>query len=693
MRLVIAEKPSVAQTIAAVLGAKTRGDGYVEGNGYIVSWCVGHLVELAQADTYDEKYTKWRYDDLPILPVSWQYVVSPGTKKQYGVLKKLMSDKNVDTVICATDAGREGELIFRLVYAQCGCKKPVKRLWISSMEESAIRSGFDNLKDGAEYNNLYKAALCRAQADWLVGINATRLFSVLYRQTLNVGRVMTPTLAMIVSREAAIDAFKSEPFYTVQLECGAFIASGDKLKNKDEAVTVQVACLGRTATVKSLETKEKSEKPPKLYDLTTLQRDANRLFGFTAQQTLDYTQNLYEKKLCTYPRTDSRYLTEDMADSTPIIVNNAALALPFARQFPVTINMGQVIDNSKVSDHHAIIPTKTITGFDLNTLPAGERDVLTLIIVRLISAVGEPHRFSETAVVLDCAGYPFSAKGKTIIKRGWKAVDSVFRSNLKSKQDVEKDENLPPLAKGQQVAPVNVSIKDGKTTPPKHYTEDTLLSAMESAGVENLPEDAERKGLGTPATRAGILEKLVKTSFVERKGDKKTKYLLPTHKGVSLITVLPEAIQSPQLTAEWEERLKLVERGELEAADFMSEISAMTADLVKTYEAIKGANVLFPSEKESVGKCPRCGGAVIEKKNGFFCENRSCNFGIWKDNKFFSSKGKVVTKQNVSALLKDGRVRVTGLRSPKTGFNYDATVVLEDSGDKYVNFRLEFDKK
>lgn len=693
MRLVIAEKPSVAQSIAAVLGAKTRGDGYVEGNGYIVSWCVGHLVELAQADAYDEKFAKWRYDDLPILPESWKYVVSPGTKKQYGVLKKLMSDKNVDTVICATDAGREGELIFRLVYAQCCCKKPVKRLWISSMEESAIRTGFDNLKDGANYDNLYKAALCRAQADWLVGINATRLFSVLYRQTLNVGRVMTPTLAMIVSREAAIDAFKSEPFYTVQLECGAFIASGDKLKSKDEAVTVQVACLGRTATVKAVDTKEKSEKPPKLYDLTSLQRDANRLFGFTAQQTLDYTQSLYEKKLCTYPRTDSRYLTEDMADSTPIIVNNAALALPFARQFPVTIDMGQVIENSKVSDHHAIIPTKTITGFDLNTLPAGEKDVLTLIIVRFISAVGEPHRYAETSVTLDCGGYSFTAKGKTVLKRGWKAVDSVFRSNLKSKQEVEKDENLPPLTKGQQVTPVNVSIKDGKTTPPKHYTEDTLLSAMESAGVENLPEDAERKGLGTPATRAGILEKLVKTSFVERKGDKKTKYLLPTHKGISLITVLPEAIQSPQLTAEWEERLKLVECGELEAADFMSEISAMTADLVKTYEAIKGANVLFPSDKESVGKCPRCGGTVIEKKNGFFCENRSCNFGIWKDNKFFSSKGKVVTKQNVTALLKDGRVRLTGLHSPKTGFNYDATVVLEDSGDKFVNFRLEFDKK
>jgi DNA topoisomerase-3 len=649
MRLVIAEKPSVAQNIAAVLGANRRGDGYVEGNGYIVSWCVGHLVELAQADAYDEKYSKWSYDDLPILPKNWQYIVSAGTKKQYGVLKKLMADKSVDTVICATDAGREGELIFRLVYNQCGCKKPVKRLWISSMEESAIRKGFDTLKDGAAYDNLYKAALCRAQADWLVGINATRLFSVLYRQTLNVGRVMTPTLAMIVSREAAIDAFKPEPFYTVQLECGAFIASGERLKDRNKAENVQVACLGRTATVKTVDTKEKSEKPPKLYDLTTLQRDANRLYGYTAQQTLDYTQSLYEKKLCTYPRTDSRYLTGDMSESTPVIVNAAAMALPFARQFPVPCSMEQVIDNSKVSDHHAIIPTMTVKGFDISTLPAGERDVLTLIIVRLICAVGEVYRYSETSVTLDCAGYSFTAKGKCVTKIGWKAADNPFRSSIKVKQETEKSDNLPELTKGQTISPVAVSIKDGKTTPPKHYTEDTLLSAMESAGVEGLPEDAERKGLGTPATRAGILEKLVKTAFVERKGDKKTKYLLPSHKGISLITVLPEAIQSPQLTAEWEERLKLVERGELAAEDFMAEITAMTVDLVKTYEAIKGANVLFPSDSESVGKCPRCGGAVIEKKNGFFCENRSCNFAIWKDNKFFSSKGKVVTKQNVSA--------------------------------------------
>ena len=382
-----------------------------------------------------------------------------------------------------------------------------------------------------------------------------------------------------------------------------------------------------------------------------------------------------------------------MSESTPVIVNAAAMALPFARQFPVTCSMEQVIDNSKVSDHHAIIPTMTVKGFDLSTLPAGERDVLTLIIVRLICAVGEVYRYSETSVTLDCAGYSFTAKGKCVTKIGWKAADNPFRSSIKVKQETEKSDNLPELTKGQTISPVAVSIKDGKTTPPKHYTEDTLLSAMESAGVEGLPEDAERKGLGTPATRAGILEKLVKTAFVERKGDKKTKYLLPSHKGISLITVLPEAIQSPQLTAEWEERLKLVERGELAAEDFMAEITAMTVDLVKTYEAIKGANVLFPSDSESVGKCPRCGGAVIEKKNGFFCENRSCNFAIWKDNKFFSSKGKVVTKQNVTALLRDGRVRLTGLRSPKTGFNYDATVVLEDTGEKYVSFRLEFDKK
>jgi DNA topoisomerase-3 len=693
LRLVIAEKPSVAQSIAAVIGARKRCDGYLEGGGYLVSWCVGHLIELAAADAYDEKYSKWRYDDLPILPQKWMYSISPDTKKQFSILKKLMADSRVDGLVCATDAGREGELIFRLVYEQAGCSKPVERLWISSMEESAIADGFRKLKSSKEYDNLYQSALCRAKADWLVGINMTRLFSVLYHQTLNVGRVMTPTLAMIVTREAAISAFKQEPFYNVVLDCGGFAVSGEKLKDKGEAERIAADCNGKAATVKSVERKDKTDKPPKLYDLTSLQRDANRLYGYTAQQTLDYAQSLYEKKLCTYPRTDSRYLTSDMADSTPVIINAAAMALPFARQFPVTCDMAQVIDNSKVSDHHAIIPTLSVKGFDLAALPAGERDILTLVIVRLVCAVGKPHRYAETTVSVECEGESFTAKGKSVIDKGWKAADTVFHANLRNKPDEEKEAALPSLSADQTFKPVMASVKEGKTSPPKHFTEDTLLSAMETAGAEDMPEDAERKGLGTPATRAGILEKLVKTAFVERKGDKKTKYLLPTHKGVSLITVLPEAIQSPQLTAEWEQRLKLIERGELVADDFLADICELIVGQIKTYEAIKGGDVLFPSGRESVGKCPRCGSSVVENKKGFTCENRDCRFALWKDNKFFSSKGKVLTKQNVAALLKNGRVKLSGLHSEKTGKTYDATVVMEDTGEKYVSYRLEFEAK
>lgn len=693
MRLVIAEKPSVAQSIAAVIGAKKRGDGYLEGGGYLVSWCFGHLAELASAETYNPEYAKWRYADLPILPETWRFKISEDKGKQFDTLKSLMRREDVREVINACDAGREGELIFRTVYHLAGCTKPMLRLWISSMEDEAIREGFERLRPGRDYDGLHQSALCRAKADWLVGINMTRLFSVLYHQTLNVGRVMTPTLAMIVSREAAIDAFQPEPFYTVALDCGGFTATGEKLKDKGEAARIAAACNGKPARVQRVERKEKAEKPPKLYDLTSLQRDANRLYGYTAQQTLDYAQSLYEKKLCTYPRTDSRFLTSDMAEGTPVIINAAAMALPFARQFPVTCDMEQVIDNGKVSDHHAIIPTLSVKGLDLASLPAGERDILTLVIVRLICAVGEAHRFAETAVTVECGGAEFSAKGKTVLKKGWKAADAVFRANLKNKADEEKETALPDVKEGQTFDAAAASVKEGKTSPPKHFTEDTLLSSMETAGIEDMPEDAERKGLGTPATRAGILEKLVKTEFVERKGDKKTKYLLPTHKGVSLITVLPEAIQSPQLTAEWEQRLKLVERGELAADEFLAGIGELIAGQVKTYEAVKGGDVLFPSKRESLGKCPRCGASVIEGKKGFFCENRECRFALWKDNKFFAAKGKALTKQTAVALLKNGRVKLTGLKSEKSGKTYDAAVVMEDTGEKYVNFRLEFDAK
>ena len=694
MKLVIAEKPSVAQSLATVIGATVRKDGYLEGNGWRVSWCVGHLAGLADADVYNPDYAKWRYDDLPILPEHWQMVVSKDKKKQFAVLKQLMNAPDVTEVVNACDAGREGELIFRSVYELAGCQKPMKRLWISSMEDSAIREGFANLRPGANYDGLRDAALCRAKADWLVGINATRLFSVLYHRTLNIGRVMSPTLALIVQREAEIDTFKPVPFYTVVLELPGFSVFGERMKDKGAAEQLKTACQGAAVTVKKVERKEKSEKAPALYDLTTLQRDANRLLGFTAQQTLDYLQNLYEKKLCTYPRTDSRYLTSDMAESLPVLVNLVANAIPFRKGIAISCDAAQVINDKKVTDHHAVIPTRNLQGADLSGLPVGEKAVLELVSQRLLCAVAEPHTYSETAVTVECAGAEFTAKGKTVKRLGWRALDAAYRSALKNAEPDKENEDkiLPELSEGQTLPISNAAVKEGKTSPPKHFTEDTLLSAMETAGKEDMPEDAERKGLGTPATRAGILEKLVSAGFLERKKSRKTVQLLPSHDAVSLITVLPEQLQSPLLTAEWEYRLGEIERGQLAPEEFLDGISTMLKDLVGTYQVIKGTEYLFTPPREVVGKCPRCGGDVAELQKGFFCQTESCKFAIWKNNKWWAAKKKQPTKALVTALLKDGRTRITGCYSEKTGKTYDATVVLEDDG-RYANFKLEFDRQ
>ena len=679
MKLVISEKPSVAQSIAAVIGAKQRGGGYLEGGGYLVSWCLGHLAELAEADAYDARYAKWRHEDLPILPENWQFTVGKDKRKQFDILRTLMRRDDVSEVINACDAGREGELIFRTVYCMAGCAKPMKRLWISSMEDEAIRHGFADLKPGRDYDGLHQSALCRSKADWLVGINATRLFSVLYHRTLNVGRVMSPTLALIVQREADISAFQPEPFYTVNLDCGDFTAASDKLKAKPDAKTIAAACEGKAATVKAVERKEKSEKSPALYDLTTLQRDANRLLGYTAQQTLDYLQSLYEKKLCTYPRTDSRFLTNDMEATVPALASVSAAIC--GADLPEKLNAGQVCDSAKVSDHHAVVPTLSAGKTDISALPAGEHEILRLVSRQFLCAVSDPHQYAETVVTLDCCGYDFTAKGKLVLVSGWKAY-----------VQEQADKALPELKEGQNIPVASVTIKEGKTSPPKHYSEDTLLSAMETAGAKDMPEDAERKGLGTPATRAAILEKLVTTGFVERKKAKKTASLIPSQVGVSLITVLPEQLQSPLLTAEWENRLKKVERGELKPDTFMDGIAEMLRELVKTYTPVEGAEVLFPSGREVIGKCPRCGGDVTESKKGFFCEEINCHFGLWRDNKFFSAKKKALTKAVAAALLKDGRVRLTGCYSEKTGRIYDATVILDDTGDR-VNFKLEFDNE
>ena len=687
--LIITEKPSVARTISKVLGATTRRDGYLEGGGYFISWCVGHLVELAPPGVYDPRLERWDRADLPILPERWQYLVSSSTKKQFDVLYKLMHRTDVDRIVCATDAGREGELIFRLVYHQCGCRKPVSRLWISSMEDAAIRAGFANLKPSTEYDSLYKAALCRERADWLVGINATRLFSCLHGVTLNVGRVMTPTLAMTVEREAAIDAFRPEPFYTVLLQMEGYMASSERFKEKAKAEELLAECRKSSrAFVQKSERKEKAERPPALYDLTTLQRDANRMLGYSAQQTLDYTQALYEKKLVTYPRTDSRYLTEDMAAGLPGLVMDTAAAFGFRGAIPV--HAKQVIHNQKVSDHHAILPTQSVTGADLSSLPAGEASILRLVAARLLSAVGEPYRYAETVVRIECAGQTFTAKGKTVLDEGWKAIERAILGDTTEKGN----ENLDVLKEAQdkETLPVlDAQLKEGRTTPPKHFTEDTLLAAMESASVDTMPEEAERRGIGTPATRAATIEKLVQKGFLAREGSGKTKHLLPTEKGCALIAAMPEQLKSPAMTAEWETKLTQIEKGQYMPEQFMEEIETMMKSLVNQYANTPSAPTKATPGASVVGTCPHCGSDVAEREKGFFCSNRECRFVIWKDNAFFNRLGKRPTRQVVDKLLRDGRARLKDCKSQRTGKTYNASVLMTTEADGRAKFSLEFE--
>lgn len=679
MKLVIAEKPSVGMAYAEVVGAKKRMDGYMEDGGYLVSWCFGHLVEFAPAESYDERFAKWNRADLPIVPAPWNMKVAHAKKKQFEILKGLMHREDVNEIVNGCDAGREGEAIFRYVYEMAGCKKPIKRLWLSSMEDDAIRDAFSHLRDGADYNALYAAALCRAKADWLVGINATRLFSTLYHRTLNVGRVVSPTLALVVARDAEIKAFQPEPFYTVNLDFGEFSAGSAKCKKKADAENILAACTGQNAVVSKIECKEKSEKAPALYDLTTLQREANRALGYTAQQTLDYLQALYEKKLCTYPRTDSRFLTDDMAASVGNVVQYAANVLDAA--IPVSIHSGQVCDSRKVTDHHAVIPTVKVRDADMDDLPAGEREILRLICRQVLMAVSAPFHFADTAVTLDCGGTAFTAMGKRVLEPGWKAY-----------LGQNDDKPLPELTEGQVLAFNSASIAEGKTKAPAAYSEDTLLHAMETAGAKDMPDDAERKGIGTPATRAAMIEKLVSGGFVERKQNKKTVSLIPTQIGTSLVTILPEQLQSPLLTAEWEQKLKEIEHGGMQPDTFLDEITAMVRELVQNYQPVRGAEVLFPSGREVVGKCPRCGSPVTESRKGFFCESNECRFGLWRDNKFLEEKRINLTKKNAADLLQNRRVHLKNIFSPKTGKTYEADLLLDDNGECTV-YRLDFGKE
>lgn len=670
--LIITEKPSVARAIAAALGANVRGDGCIHGNNLIVSWCYGHLIELATPAAYDEKLAKWRREDLPILPEQWKTTVMRDKRQQFEILRGLMQRSDVGEVVNACDAGREGELIFRLVYEKGGCDKPMKRLWLSSMEPDEIRKAYANLRPGAEYDNLYAAALCRAKADWLVGMNATRLMSLVYHRTLNVGRVVSPTLALLVERKREIEEFQPETFYTVAVNCGGVSLSSERINAHDEADALASACNGEVRITR-VERREKRESPPSLYDLTTLQREANRELGFTAQQTLDYLQSLYEKRFVTYPRTDSRYLTDGMAATVPELVSVAAKLLDV--DTPARVNAEQVCDSSKVTDHHAVVPTASAASANLAALPEGETAVLRLVCRQLLCAVSEPFTYAETTVEAECGGHTFRTRGKTIIDLGWRAY-----------KGAPKWSPLSELSEDASLAITSAMVKEGKTTPPAAYTEDTLLSAMEHAGAKEAPSDAERRGLGTPATRAATIEKLVNGGFAERVKGK----LVPTDTGASLVTVLPEALRSPLLTAEWESRLKQIERGELDADTFLADIEHMVSGLVSDYTPVAEASILFPTGREVVGKCPRCGCVVSEAKNGYFCESLDCKFGLWRDNKFLAAKRISLTRALATELLSKGRANLDEIYAQRTDKYYPGDLILHDDGERatyYLSFK------
>jgi DNA topoisomerase-3 len=692
MKLVITEKPSVAQTVAKVIGAYKREDGYIEGSGYIVSWCVGHLVELAQPQDYDEKYEKWRFTDLPILPESWKTVVSSATKKQYGVLKKLMHREDVDAVINACDAGREGEAIFRLVYDKAGCKKPMLRLWISSMEDTAIKAGFDNLRPGSEYDRLYSAASCRNKADWLVGINGTRLFTTQYGKKITVGRVQTPTLAMLVERKGQIENFTKEAYYKVHIS-----GEGYKLTAEEQMEGVAAKALAervnqKTATITKAESITKTTKPPKLYDLTTLQREANRYFGYTAKQTLDYTQKLYEAKLVTYPRTDSQYLTEDMECSTLAIVSALCSQMPFTVNTDFAPNIRHAVDNKKVSDHHAIIPTMGSTTAEIKSLSIEERAVYYLIAQRLLCASAEPMQYMERSITAECEGATFTAKGKTVLHKGWMAIEEAFSSfAISKKKKDEEDETviIPENAKeGKTIQTVKSDVTEHFTSPPKPYTEDTLLSAMERAGNKEFDKDTEKKGLGTPATRASIIEKLVSAGYATRKG----KQITASDDAVNMIEILPDVVTSPMLTAEWENKLLQMEKGLISESAFMDSITELVKKLIADYSAVtEDAKRVFSADStaESIGICPRCGNAVEERKLSYCCMAKGCDFVLWKDNKFMQSIGLNFTKKVATALVSGGGYIAKDLTSKKTGNKYSAKITLTENGGKYPAYHME----
>lgn len=705
MKLVIAEKPGVAMNIAGVLGANIRKNGYVMGNDYIVSWCIGHLVGYAMPDAYGEAYSgKWTYESLPIIPEEWITVINAETLQQYNVLKELLHDERVSSVVCATDAGREGELIFRHVYNHAGCTKPIQRLWISSMEDKAIKEGFENLRSGREYEDLYGAAVGRAKADWLIGMNYSRLFTVLYNAypRLNVGRVQSPTLAMIVEREKQIKSFKKKPFYTAVLDLDGFHAASDRFEQKADADSLALSCKGQSAKVVSVESEKKTVKPPLLYDLTSLQRDANRLFGFTAQETLDHTQGLYEKKLCTYPRTDSKYLSEDMEKTAREVIEAIYDSTGYFADHRIdTPDIGRVMNSAKVTDHHAIIPTLEIRKLEDGKLHNGEKMILELIKCRLLCAVAVNHLYTSTKAVFSCGDKDFLAHGKVVTASGWKEYESLFKSALKTAAE-EKDpdaaeENLPPLEEGMEFAVRDASVKEGSTQPPKHYTDDSLLSAMERAGTDEMVEDVERAGLGTTATRAPTIELLIRNGYVERQ----KKNLIATDRGKNLVDILPDAVKSPSLTAEWENKLSLVAKGEFSLEDFLVGIEEMVKSLVQTYQkADEDHKNIFStpneSERETLGSCPHCGKPVYNGKYGAYCSGK-CGM------MFGYAFGVKLSVSQVKSFIQGKKTLVRGCKG-KEGKSFDAYLTPKgvkpypgkDGKENFVfDFEIEFvkDKK
>lgn len=666
MKLVIAEKPSVGNSIASVIGANESKEGYRQGNGYIVSWCIGHLVGLKQPNEYREEWGKWNYESLPLIPDQFEHKVLEGTIRQYKVVKNLMNSDEVTEVICATDAGREGELIFRRVYYKCGCKKPIRRLWISSMEETAIKDGFAHLRNGAEFDSIYQAAHCRAMADWLVGINSTRLYTVLYRATpvLSIGRVQSPTLAMIVEREDRIKNFVKEKYYKVHILYEGIDASTEKIDDINVVNTILSDCEGKDAEVVSVTKENKAVSTPKLYDLTTLQRDANRILGFTAAQTLDYTQSLYEKKLVTYPRTDSQYLSEDMEETATEVVKAVFKSMPFVPGVIFNPVVKEIMNSKKVTDHHAIIPTMEITKMDVSSLKSEELKILYLISNRLLCATALNNTYMQVKAELDCNGHNFYVSGSKVIDKGWKLYDEALKRFLKAVEEKEDDEQeLPELAEGIILHGVEAKRSEHFTSPPKHFTEDTLLAAMESAGASEMNDEVERKGIGTTATRAEIIEKIIKNGFVVR--DKKN--ILPTQRGCELISILPDKIKSPILTADWENRLTLIAKGEEAPEAFIKDISSMVQEMIAcNSECIPDKADIFAVQQKILGKCPKCGGDVVSGKYGAYCKNK-CGMNVGR------AMGSVLSDSQVKSMLEGKRTLVKGLKGQKG--EYDAYLI------------------